>query len=31
MNGYGDVLLPGEDQLVAEWIAQQAQNAWIQG
>ena len=31
MSGYGDVLLPGEDQQVAEWIWQQAQNAWIQG
>ena len=31
MSGYGDVLGPGGDQLVAEWIWDQAQNAWIQG
>ena len=31
MSGYGDVLQDGEDQQVAEWIWQQAQNAWIQG
>ena len=31
MSGYGDVLGPGGDQLVAEWIWEQAQNAWIQG
>ena len=30
MSGYGDVLGPGGDQLVAEWIWDQAQNAWIQ-
>ena len=31
MSGYGDVLGPDGDQLVAEWIWEQAQNAWIQG
>ena len=31
MSGYGDVLGPGGDQLVAEWIWEQAQKAWIQG
>ena len=31
MSGYGDDLGPGGDQLVAEWIWEQAQNAWIQG
>ena len=31
MSGYGDVLGPDGDRIVAEWVWQQAQNAWIQG
>ena len=31
MSGYGDVLGEAGDQQVAEWILEQAQNAWIQG
>ena len=31
MSGYEKVLRQGEEQLVAEWIWQQAQNAWVQG
>ena len=31
MSSYGDVLGDGDDVLVAEWIWQQAQNAWTQG
>ena len=31
MNGYGDRLGENGDLLVAKWIWQQAQNAWIQG
>ena len=31
MSGYSDALGEGGDQRVAEWIWQQAQNAWIQG
>ena len=31
MSGYGDKLGEGGDQLVAGWILEQAQNAWIQG
>ena len=31
MSGYENSLGSGGDQLVAEWIWQQAQNAWIQG
>ena len=31
MSGYADVLGEGNDVLVADWIWQQAQNAWIQG
>jgi cytochrome c6 len=31
MSGYGDVLGPEGDRIVAEWIWEQAQNAWIQG
>ena len=31
MSGYGDVLGVGGDELVAAWIWEQAQNAWIQG
>ena len=31
MSGYADVLGEGGDSLVAEWIWQQAQNAWTQG
>ena len=31
MGGYGPVLGESGDQVVAEWIWLQAQNAWIQG
>ena len=31
MSGYGELLGPGGDQIVAEWIWEQAQKAWIQG
>ena len=31
MSGYADVLGPDGDQVVAEWILMQAQNAWTQG
>ncbi len=31
MSGYEDVLGEGGDQLVANWIWSQAQNAWIHG
>ena len=31
MSGYGDQLGEGGDELVAAWILEQAQNAWIQG
>ena len=31
MSGYADALGEGNDNVVAEWIWQQAQNAWIQG
>ena len=31
MSGYEDALGPGGEQVVAEWIWEQAQNAWIQG
>ena len=31
MSGYGEVLGEGGDELVATWIWEQAQNAWIQG
>ena len=31
MSGYSDQLGEGGDQLVAAWILEQAQNAWIQG
>ncbi len=31
MGGYTEALGEGGDQIVAEWIWQQAQNAWIQG
>ena len=31
MSGYGEVLGDGGDQIVANWVLQQAQNAWIQG
>ena len=31
MSGYADALGAGGDQLVAEWILNQAQNAWTQG
>ena len=31
MSGYADALGEGNDIVVAEWIWQQAQKAWIQG
>ncbi len=31
MSGYGDVLSEGGDRVVASWVLEQAQNAWIQG
>ena len=31
MSGYGEALGAGGDRIVAEWVWQQAQNAWIQG
>ena len=31
MSGYEDALGPDGDQLVAEWVLSQAQNAWTQG
>ena len=31
MSGYADVLGDGGDVIVAEWVWQQAQNAWTQG
>ena len=31
MSGYADVLGTDGDQLVAEWVLMQAQNAWTQG
>ena len=31
MSGYADVLGLDGDAIVAEWVWQQAQNAWIQG
>ena len=31
MSGYADALGEGGDVIVAEWVWQQAQNAWIQG
>ena len=31
MSGYADVLGTDGDQLVAEWVLIQAQNAWTQG
>lgn len=31
MSGYGDVLGDGGDRVVATWVLEQAQNAWIQG
>ncbi|WP_392348272.1 c-type cytochrome [Parasynechococcus sp.] len=31
MSGYADVLGSDGDQLVAEWVLTQAQNAWTQG
>jgi len=31
MSGYADVLGEGNDVVVADWIWQQAQKAWIQG
>ena len=31
MSGYGDVLNEGGDLVVASWVLEQAQKAWIQG
>ena len=31
MGGYGDVLGEDGDRVVATWVLEQAQNAWIQG
>ena len=31
MSGYSEVLGEGGDQVVADWIWKQSQNAWIQG
>ena len=31
MSGYADALGDGGDVIVAEWVWQQAQNAWTQG
>ena len=31
MSGYAEVLGSEGDQLVAEWVLMQAQNAWTQG
>ena len=31
MSGYAELLGEGGDQLVANWIWKQAQNAWVQG
>ena len=31
MSGYMDALGEGGDSIVADWILEQAQNAWIQG
>ena len=31
MSGYADALGEGNDDVVADWIWRQAQNAWIQG
>ena len=31
MGGYGDVLGEDGDRVVATWVLDQAQNAWIQG
>ena len=31
MSGYGSALGEGGDRIVADWIFEQAQNAWIQG
>ena len=31
MSGYAEALGEGGDQIVAEWIWEQAQNAWTQG
>jgi len=31
MSGYADVLGADGDQIVAEWVLMQAQNAWTQG
>ena len=31
MSGYADVLGTDGDQLLAEWVLIQAQNAWTQG
>ena len=31
MSGYAEALGEGNDVIVADWIWEQAQNAWIQG
>ena len=31
MSGYKEFLKEGEDQVLADWIWEQAQNAWVQG
>ena len=31
MSGYEEVLEQGEDQIIANWIWEQSQKAWIQG
>jgi len=31
MSGYGEVLSEGGDRVVASWVLEQAQNAWIHG
>ncbi len=31
MSGYSNVLAEGEDQIVADWVWEQAQKAWVQG
>ena len=31
MDGYGEILGKGNDQILANWVWEQAQNAWTQG
>ena len=31
MSGYENILRQGDDEIIADWIWEQAQNAWIQG